>query len=470
MPKVSVVITAHNYAKFLPQAINSVRAQSFDDWELIVVNDGSTDHTDEVLKPFLDQPRIRVLDLPGLGLAKAANIGIRASIGEYVIRLDADDYFDENILLILSNILDRNANYGMVYPDFYRITRHGAMIDQVRQQKVNDEVKLLDRSALAAGALYRRSCYETLGGYNEELSYQEDYDFWIRFIDKFHVYNVQLPLMYYRQHQLSMSTNRRPRMEARRYVKHKFVTESRDLQQKRVACVLPIVASSRFKPRLPLLEVGGKPLLSYVIEEAKKIELFDRILVDTEDEEIAEAALSLGVEVPFMRPRELARPDVYTSDVVKHFVRSLREHEGYSPDILLVSSYMYPFISAAHMEEAVDTLMIYKCNSVVSVTTDLKFHWRPGENGLTAINYPTRLLFDERWTMYEERGGIYAIDVANLTTDDFLGSTISHIEVDEIEGLRMDTEFNLWTARRLLENPDSPLASRIQPVGRKDRG
>ena len=223
MPKISVVITAHNYAKHLPQSIESVLGQTFDDYELIVVDDGSTDHTADVLAKYASHRQVRILRLDGVGLAKASNSGIRQSTGEYVIRLDADDYFDENILLVLGNVLDHHAEYGMVFPDYYRVSKYGEVIDQVRQQKVNDEVKLLDRSALAAGALYRRSCYEAIGGYNETLSYQEDYDFWIRFIDKFHVYNVQLPLMYYRQHRGSMSTNTTPRMRARRQVKRKFV-------------------------------------------------------------------------------------------------------------------------------------------------------------------------------------------------------------------------------------------------------
>lgn len=451
MPKISIIVTAHNYGRYLKQAIDSVLGQTFPDFELIVVNDGSTDHTPEVLAAYEHEPRLKVLTLGGVGLARAANAGIRQSVGEYVIRLDADDYFDENILLVLNSVLDRHQEYGMVFPDYYRVNKYGAIIDQVRQPKVNDEVKLLDRSALAAGALYRRSCYDAVGGYNEELRYQEDYDFWIRFIDRFHVYNVQLPLMYYRQHAVSMSTNRDARMDARRYVKHKFVAEGRDLQGKRVVCVLPTVMENRYRHGLPLMDVAGRPLMSYAVERALGVEVFDRVIVDTEDARIAELARNLGAEVPFLRPRELARLDAAPVDHLRHLVRSLHEGEGYDPDIIVMVSYNHPFFKPAQLIEAVDTLLIYHCDSVISVTPNLRFHWKQGENGLEPVLHPRNQLTEQKQMILEERGGIIALNTANLRTDNFLGTRISYIESDEIEGLRVESDFTRWVAEQQLQ-------------------
>jgi len=97
------------------------------------------------------------------------------------------------------------------------------VIDHVHLPTVVSEVKLLNRSPLAAGAMYRRTAWEKIGGYNESLDYQEDYDFWIRFINKFDVANVNLPLMYYRQHDSNMSDNLSGRLESRREVKSEFV-------------------------------------------------------------------------------------------------------------------------------------------------------------------------------------------------------------------------------------------------------
>jgi len=448
--KVSVIITTHNYAKFLPQAVGSVLNQTSEDYEIIIVNDGSNDHTNEVLDRYKDVEKITIINLEGVGLAKAANTGIKASTGEYVIRLDADDYFDENILLILSNILDRSPDYGMVYPDYYRVDKHGDIIDQVRQPKVNDEVKLLDRSALAAGAMYRRRCYDAIEGYNEELSYQEDYDFWIRFIEKFHVYNVQLPLMYYRKHSSSMSTNATERMKARRYVKQRFVEKARDEQAKEILCVLPMVAENRYRFKLPLAELNGRHLFTYILDEAKKVRNLGRIIIDTEDEEIADQVLKHGGDAPFLRPKHLAKLDVRPVEVLKYLIKRLHREERYLPDVILMAYYNNPFIKAELMEEALNTLMIYNCDSVISVKEDLRFHWQRGIDGLAPVVHQRKLITDEKTITYEERGGVYALGVDNLKTDSFLGGSISYVEVDELGSLRIDSDFNFWVAERLV--------------------
>ena len=451
MKKISVIITAHNYAKYLPQSVNSVLGQTYDDFEIVIVNDGSTDHTDKVLQRYKDTEKVNIINLDGVGLATAANAGIRASSGEYIIRLDADDYFDENILLILSNILDKSPEYGMVFPDYYRVNNHGEIIDQVRQPKINDEVKLLDRSALAAGAMYRKSCYEAIGGYNEELAYQEDYDFWVRFIDKFQIYNVQLPLMYYRKHIGSMSTNMTERMRARQYVKQKFASQARKSHEKRILCVLPMIAENRYMHKLPLKKLNGKPMFSYVLDQARKVDIFDRIIIDTEDEEIAENAIKHGADVPFLRPKRLAKLDIRPVEVLKHLVKRLYKEQDYMPDIIVLGYYNNPLIKARHMEEAVNTLLIYKCDSVISVVEDLKFHWQRGRNGLEPVLYPRKLFKEEKLTTYEEIGGIYALDVNNLKTDSFLGESISLIEVGEAESIRIDSPFNFWVAEQVLK-------------------
>ena len=123
---VSVIITAHNYGRFLDKCISSVLEQTYENIEIIVVNDGSQDNTNEVLKTFAK--KIKVINLPGVGLAKASNVGIRNSKGKYVIRLDADDWFDKNIIKILVNYLIKNTKIGMVFCDFFHVDIEGKIL------------------------------------------------------------------------------------------------------------------------------------------------------------------------------------------------------------------------------------------------------------------------------------------------------------------------------------------------------
>lgn len=449
-PKVSVIITAHNYGRYLKQCIDSVLNQTYKDYEILVVNDGSTDNTAEILEGYRN--RAKVIDLPGVGLAKACNHGIKASSGEYVIRLDADDFFDENILLIEATFLDTHPEIDLVFPDYYRVNEKGEIIEHVRLLKVDEEIRLLHRSPLAGGAMFRSRCFHELGGYNEKLKYQEDYDFWIRFISKFKVRNINLPLMYYRQHKLSMSRDLQGRLAARRHVKEEFVKKHlrQKIEKLRIIAIIPARAESRIDGgKLVLRPLNGKPLIAYTIEEALKCKLLDRVIVSTEDEEIANTARKYGAEV-IMRPKELAVEGVPVEYVVLHALNYL-EKEGYRADIIATLHVISPLKKECHITEAINTLLIFDTDTVLSVTENKKFHWKPGMNGLSPL-FEKRLLKSEREVLYEENGAIYVVKRESLEkTQNMIGKRVTYIEMTEEESVRINSEFDFWLAEQILK-------------------
>lgn len=105
---------------------------------------------------------------------------------------------------------------------------------------------------------------------------------------------------------------------------------------KRVLCVIPARGGSKGLPRKNLRLLGGRPLIAYTIETAASCEEIDRTIVSTDDQEIAETAKSLGAEVPFLRPAELARDDSSTIDVLLHAMGWVETHEGRPYDIVLL--------------------------------------------------------------------------------------------------------------------------------------
>ncbi|RLJ03261.1 MAG: hypothetical protein DRP11_01245 [Candidatus Aenigmatarchaeota archaeon] len=454
MVKVSVIITAHNYGRYLRECLNSVLRQTFDDYEIVVVDDGSTDETPQILEEYVKKypEKIKVVRLNGLGLPTACNHGIKASCGEYIIRLDADDFFDENILLIESTILDKNPDIDLVYPDYYEVDADGNIKHYKRLMRVNDEVKLLHRSPLAAGAMFRRRCYDEIGGYNESLKYQEDYDFWLRFTSRFKVYNVNLPLLYYRRHGANMSKNFKGRMEARRVVKEEFVKKhlKEKLENLKVLGLIPARRESRLNGEsIALTEVAGKPLIAYTIEEALKSKNLDRVVVSTEDEEIARVARRYGAEV-LMRPEELARRGVPVENVVKYTLEKL-EREGYEPDIVVLLHVVSPLKKRHHIDEAVNTMLIFDMDSVISVTPDIKFHWKPGMYGLVPL-FEKRLLKDDRETLYLENGAIYASKSDVWKSGRAVGNKVGHILMSEDESIHIDSEYDLWLVEQLIKS------------------
>ena len=118
-PLVSVYIPSYNYGKFLSQAIESVLKQTFDSWELILIDEGSSDNSLEVMNLYKGDPKVRLYETDHIGLPGVANFAINNSNGKYIIRLDADDVFDDNALLVMSNYLEKNADTALVFPDFW---------------------------------------------------------------------------------------------------------------------------------------------------------------------------------------------------------------------------------------------------------------------------------------------------------------------------------------------------------------
>ena len=123
-PKVTVYITCYNYGKHFEKAFLSVKNQIFKNWELIIIDDFSKDNSVSVINNLVknDEKNIKkYFNKENKGLAYCANLALENAKGEYIIRLDADDYLDEAALLVMASFLDENPNIALVYPNYYYI-------------------------------------------------------------------------------------------------------------------------------------------------------------------------------------------------------------------------------------------------------------------------------------------------------------------------------------------------------------
>jgi N-acylneuraminate cytidylyltransferase/CMP-N,N'-diacetyllegionaminic acid synthase len=131
--------------------------------------------------------------------------------------------------------------------------------------------------------------------------------------------------------------------------------------------IIPARGGSKSIPHKNIREVGGKPLIAWTIEVALKSEKLDRVIVSTDDEEIALISQQWGVKVPFMRPPELARDDTPTLPVLRHAVSSLEAAESYVPDVIVVLQPTSPLRRTEHIDQAVELLLQTRADSVVSI-------------------------------------------------------------------------------------------------------
>ncbi|HWP59942.1 MAG TPA: glycosyltransferase [Candidatus Acidoferrales bacterium] len=180
-PTVSVIIPCYNLGRYLPEAVESVLAQTFQDFEVIIVDDGSTDEYTRWLMSHFERPKTRIVRQANRGLAAARNAGIRQSRGRYLCCLDPDDRLRPKFFSQAVAILDEHADVGLVSGHFSMFDER----DDVFRYDACGFPDLLVFNQVIEPAMFRRSGWEKAGGYCETFSASgiEDWDLWISFLE-----------------------------------------------------------------------------------------------------------------------------------------------------------------------------------------------------------------------------------------------------------------------------------------------
>nr|WP_238480678.1 glycosyltransferase family A protein [Desulforadius tongensis] len=233
---VSVVIPCYNHGKYLKDAINTVREQTYKKTEIIVVNDGSTDkYTLDVIKEISNaEPDVIVINQENSGLAAARNAGINKAKGEYILPLDADDLLEKDFLSKTVDILNNHPDVGFVYT----WVKYFGAADGIWQTPEYDHVHLLVTNLCTAASLFRHNAFDQVGGYNTDMVYGfEDWDFWIALSKHgWRGWCVKEPLFLYRQHgQGSMLSSSQ---EYREFLVSKVIEHHLDTYQENLPQVL----------------------------------------------------------------------------------------------------------------------------------------------------------------------------------------------------------------------------------------
>lgn len=206
MPKVSIIIPTYNYGDFICDAIDSVLSQTFQNHEIIVIDDGSTDNTVDILKKYEDN--ISYYYQNNKGPASARNLGIKNSKGDYICFLDADDVFLPDKLEIQLSLFENssNKNLALLYSDFYVVNKNLNNILKYYR------CKSFPNHAMALNYLFQDNYINTstvmipkdillkVGLFNEEYKYLEDYDLWVKIGIDYDFLGINKPLVKTRSH------------------------------------------------------------------------------------------------------------------------------------------------------------------------------------------------------------------------------------------------------------------------------
>jgi CMP-N-acetylneuraminic acid synthetase len=451
-PLVTVYLANHNYARFIEQAIESVLSQSMQDFELIIIDDGSTDESRSIIERYESHPKIRTIIQENKGLIKTANVGLRAARGKYIMRLDADDYLDPEALSVMSLALETNLTCGLVFADYYYVDSEGKVFGQERRHDFSADVSLLDQPAHGACTLIRRELLIAVGGYTEDYLCQDGYDLWLRFTDKYPVQNINSPLFYYRRHGANLTNNHKLILETRAKIKRAHAERSHKPNVD-VLGILTVRGSTIDPGSLALENLDGKALIDWTIDAALAADGLRALVVSTPNEQIFDyISARYGTSVLLhKRSSVLAREGVALHQTIEDMLSSA--HIDRRPDAFMLLSDETPFITALHIDEAVNTMRIFDVDCVIPIFPESDLFYCHNGSSLESVGHS-----EEEQGMRLERNYIYRkLPGMTLTNANFyfgerraVGGVIGHVTYDAHAAFAVRTAMDLEMANFMI--------------------
>lgn len=262
-PLVSVIVPAYAHAQFIGDAIRSVVNQTFADWELIVVNDGSPDDTCDVVKPFLSDPRIQYYEQKNQGQSAARNFGISMAHGEFIHLLDDDDSLPSDTLEWQVDYLTKNREFSAIVGSTNYIDEDGKYLaaSSISDGTISFHDLFSGNAFDSPGqALFRHDSLKTVGRFNASLRGVDDYDFMFRFTRVFKVKKVNRVCLNYRCHSGNASRNKALMLSGGLAVAYKHLEYIEDIQLRNTLRANVIKTLSHYAGRDIIKEYIANPL------------------------------------------------------------------------------------------------------------------------------------------------------------------------------------------------------------------
>lgn len=450
-PTVTIYITNYNYGNYLGKAIESVLSQTYTDYELIIIDDGSTDNSKDIIKKYQDKKNIYTIFQENKGLNVSNNIALNFSRGKYIIRLDADDYFAPQAIEVMVSELNRNQDHAMVFPDYYHIDEAGNIIEEIKRHDFTNNVTLLDQPAHGACTMIRIDILRSIGGYDEEFNRQDGYDIWLKISKLFPVKNISLPLFFYRQHQKSITKNEDKLFETRTKIIEKKLKEM-DKKKLNVLAIIPVRGNDIDPNSNPLQKIGEKCLIEWTIDAALLSVNVKAVAVTSSDKEVKEFVNGkYGSKVFWVhRDKELANINRSIEDTAINTINAYEKNKDLV-DAVMMLYVEYPFRSTMYMDQAIHMLQLFSVDSVSSVRKDDDMFFIHSGHGLEPW-HKSRNLRLERDQLYRRSGGLHLIKREVLyDKKDMLSGKMGHVAVDEKASFKVSSTLDFQLAN-IIEN------------------
>lgn len=423
---ISIIIRSRNEERWIRECLRRIQAQTVKDVEVVLVDNRSSDHTVERAKQTY--PELKVISIDDYRPGRAINAGIRASKGEHIAILSAHclPVNDNWLATLLADCEDKTVAgvYGRQIPTSYSTAQDKR--DLLVTFGLDKRVQKKDIFFHNANSLIHRDVWEQYP-FDEEVGNIEDRVWAKQVVEAGYVIVYEPDAAVYHYHGIYQNNDEQRVEGAVRVMEILDQAQGRDGQPVdptalEIAAIIPVRGGNEVD--------ANEELIRNSIEAAKSSQYIDRVILATDDKNIAKHAEAWGAEAPFVRPAELSAQGVRSDEVLKYCLEQL-EADSYFPDLVVPLEVTYPFRPAGLLDKLIERLMEFGLDTAIAAHSEHRPYWPKDAEGL--------VLAEEYAQTRQERTPLYVglLSLGCVTYAEFvrqgsrLGKRIGIYEVDD---------------------------------------
>jgi len=448
-PTVSVYIPCHNYGDYLQVAIDSVYSQLYTSWELILVDEASSDSSLDIMKSnksASSSNKVTVIhNSTPKGLAKVANQCLSLARGKYIMRLDADDWLDESALLLLVTKIQPHPDAGLVFGNYFYTDHEGGILGVEFRDQYEHSKSTHYTPPHGACTLISLRALKSIGGYSTDINAQDGWDLWFRLKNCFKILQVHTPVFYYRQHSSSLSTDNQRLIQARNSIFNNLRLARSGNYSHSCLAIIPAKQSYKHWHNVPMSHLHDKSLLEHSILSAVYARCITHIVISSESSDVINYAKDIckNYDHNFIFHIREERSHVDPSAIIRSCLTHLDSSNQLLPDITFFLSIHSPFRTSALIDCAFNQIIYDSADSVLSVNQQVEPVLQKSHDRLKILN-PGRFsgLSHDAQAFYSFNGSVIGMwtpdDISKKSTlIELLGENIAYLEVSREESIQV---------------------------------
>ena len=363
-PLVTIYIVSKNHEKFIEQCIKSVIFQSYKNWELYIIDDHSKDKSFKICKKYKNNKKIKLIKLSkNIGLQKIANKILTLANGKYFMRLDGDDWLDENGVINLLAKIEQRKNACAIYGSFSYVSKSGDLLGHESKSNLSNNYI----APHGACTLFKTRSLKEVGGYSENIKAQDGWEMWLKLKERGDIIYTKSNIFYYRQHHSSL-TKKKNVLKERDKIFNNISNKLSGNFKPSVTAILPIKNSYEKNKNISMKIYRGKKLIDLAIEPLLKSLFISNVIVTSAVNEIKKyLQKKYKKKITFIKRPLKLNESVPLEEILYYIHKNIKKNNLLRSDIYAIANLHVLHKDKSLLQKLINVLILDRFDTVFSV-------------------------------------------------------------------------------------------------------